>query len=416
MICIKALETLTDFKSYYYKKFSKLKLFFALMITKQLLLFFMKKITIRYKTVNDQTITWFENKNEYVVLENTTANILKEINQGIPIDEIAEKLSLKLEVPLENTIDFVLELERKFFKTKDKIEIVNNHSDVKRPTSFEYTKFYKINNIVFKIAYLSESELAYVHPKFDHLSTNEAIHYQNEFEVFIDHRYIFLFVNNEFIGAWSSDEIHYFQGKFSMELIQKIHQKKENEWLGVFHASAISNGKKSILLLGDSGNGKSTSLALLQANGYTCLADDFVPVDAEKQEVFSFPAAISIKKNSLETLLPLYPELKTSAEYNFKRLNKIVRYLKPNNTDFFAHLPCKDLIFIKYKKDAVLNCQKISNIDAFQQLIPDSWLSAKKENAKQFLAWFSSLNCYQLTYSKNKEMITIVEEIFNNDV
>jgi len=201
-----------------------------------------------------------------------------------------------------------------------------------------------------------------------------------------------------------------------MELIQKIHQKKEVVWLGVFHASAISNGEKSILLLGDSGNGKSTSLALLQANGFTCLADDFVPVDAEKQEVYSFPAAISIKKNSLNTLLPIYPELKTSAEYNFKRLNKIVRYLKPNNINFFSHLPCEHLVFIKYQKDAALNFQKISKINAFQELIPDSWLSPKKENAEKFLDWFSGLNCYQLTYSKNDEMIASVQKIFNDDV
>ncbi|TXD54278.1 MULTISPECIES: hypothetical protein [unclassified Polaribacter] len=374
----------------------------------------MKKTTILNKVFDDQTISWFENKNEYVVLQNTTANILKDINQGKPIHEIAKTLSKKLEIPIEKSMDFVKELQHKFFKSKGKADIVHDHKNLKRPKSFEYTKFYKINNIVFKVSYLSEKELAFVHPKFGHLTTEETSSYLNEFEVFIDQNYIFLYVNNELIGSWSNNEIHYFQGKFSMELIQQIHQKNEEEWLGVFHASAISNGQKSILFLGDSGNGKSTSLALLQANGFTCLADDFVPVDAENQEVYSFPAAISIKKNSLEALLPLYPELETSAEYNFTRLNKIVRYLKPNNSDFFAHLPCNDLVFIKYQKDAVLTCQKISKINAFQQLIPDSWLSPKKENAQKFLDWFATLNCYQLTYSNNDEMIASVEKIFKN--
>jgi hypothetical protein len=186
--------------------------------------------------------------------------------------------------------------------------------------------------------------------------------------------------------------------------------------MGVFHASAVSDGKKSILFLGDSGNGKSTSLALLQANGFTCLADDFVPMDIEKREVFSFPAAISIKKSSLDTLLPIYPELETTAEYNFTRLNKIVRYLKPNNNNYFSHLPCNDLVFVRYEKDSDLICEKISKIDAFQQLIPDSWLSPEKENAQIFLDWFDSLNCYQLTYSKNDEMINTVSKIFENDL
>ena len=108
-------------------------------------------------------------------------------------------------------------------------------------------------------------------------------------------------------------------------------------------------------------------MALLQANGFHCIADDFVPVDAKKQEVYSFPAAISIKRNSLETLLPIYPELKTSAEYHFKRLNKIVRFLPPNNNDYGKHLPCKDLVFIKYKKESDLQFAQIDKIKAFQQ-------------------------------------------------
>jgi hypothetical protein len=197
-----------------------------------------------------------------------------------------------------------------------------------------------------------------------------------------------------------------------MELIQRIHKKEENKWLGVFHASAVSNGEKAVLFLGDSGNGKSTSLALLQANGFTCLADDFVPVDAEKRAVYSFPAAISIKKNSVDTLLPFYPELADAAEFHFKRLQKIVRYLPPNNTDFLSHFPCKDLVFIKYEKESDLDVQKIAKLAAFQQLVPDAWLSPIVENAKVFLDWFGGLNCYQITYSDNTKMIAAVSKIF----
>lgn len=375
-----------------------------------------KDTSFLFKIIENKTILWSHKTNKYAVLEDLTAEIINKINKGISSSEIAIELSEKFSIPEEKTVNFILNIENTFFKSKAKNEIVNHHKGFKRPTSFEYIKFYEINNVVFKVSYFTEKELAYVHPKFDHLTTYDESKHQNEFEVFIEHNHIFLFVDNVFIGSWNSSEIHYFQGKFSMEFIQKIHQKEENDWLGVFHASAISNEKKSVLLLGDSGNGKSTSLALLQAKGLTCLADDFVPIDAKKQEVYSFPAAISIKKNSLETLLPIYPELETSAEYNFKRLNKIVRYLKPNNTNFFAHLPCKDLVFIKYQKDAMLNCEKISKIDAFQQLIPDSWLSPKKENAQKFLDWFSTLNCYQLTYSNNNEMIATVQNIFNNDL
>jgi hypothetical protein len=377
-----------------------------------------KKTSLLHKEVEEKTIVWFGPRNEYLILEHTTANILKEISKGVAVNEIAETLSKKLSIPAKESVDFVLELERKFYKEEkiERLEIVDSYKNTKRPKDFEFIKYYKINDIVFKISFLSDKELSYIHPKFAHLSIDEVTDFKNNFEVFIKHNYIFLYVNNILIGSWDNANIHFFQGKFSMELIQKIHQKEEDKWLGVFHASAVSNGKKTILFLGDSGNGKSTSLALLQANGFTCLADDFVPIDADKKEVYSFPAAISIKKNSLETLLPIYPELENSAEYNFKRLNKIVRYLKPNNTDFLSHLPCKDLVFIKYEKNSALKFDKISKIEAFQQLVPDSWLSPIKENAQIFLDWFDSLNCYQITYSDNNEMIASVAKIFKDDL
>ncbi|WP_218598429.1 hypothetical protein [Polaribacter sp. NJDZ03] len=377
-----------------------------------------KQSNFLYKAIEDKTIVWFENSNEYLILENTTADILKRLSKGIAVKEIAEALSKKLAVPLDRTIDFIIDLEKKIYvpKSNKESEIINDYRDIEKPKSYEFIKFYKVNNVVFKVSFLSEKELSLVHPKFAHLVIKDSSNFDYEFDVFINNKFIFLIVDKQLIGAWSRDDIHYFQGKFSMQFIQKIHQKEEDEWMGVFHASAVSDDKKSILFLGDSGNGKSTSLALLQANGFTCLADDFVPIDIEKREVYSFPASISIKKNSLETLLPIYPELETTAEYNFTRLNKIVRYLKPNNTNYFNHLPCNDLVFIKYEKDADLTCEKISKLAAFQQLIPDSWISPKKENAEIFLDWFSRLNCYQLTYSNNDEMIATVSKIFNNDL
>ncbi|MGJ8743583.1 hypothetical protein [Polaribacter sp.] len=371
-----------------------------------------------YKVVENKTIVWFKNSNEYLVLENETADILKRLSKGISVKEIAAALSKKLSVPVDKTFDFIIDLEKRVYKPKSKKEtkIVNDYRDIQRPKEFEFIKYYKINSLVIKVSYSSEYELYLVHPKFAYLETNITTEFNHQFTVFTNNNFTFLLIDNLFIGAWSQKEIHFFQGKFSMELIQKIHQKDEKQWLGVFHASAVSNGKKSMLFLGDSGNGKSTSLALLQANGFTCLADDFVPMDAKKQEVYSFPASISVKKNSLDSLLPIYPELKNSAEFHFKRLNKIVRYIQPNNEDLFAHLPCNDVVFIKYEKGSDLICDKISKINAFERLIPDSWLSPEIENAQIFLDWFANLNCYQLTYSNNKEMIQTVSNIFNNEL
>ena len=377
-----------------------------------------EKTEFLYKALEDKTITWSESSNQYLILENTTALIFKKLNAGVFIKEIASELSKELSLPIDKTTDFVTDLEQEInaLKIEKDASTINKDNTINKPEKFEFIKYYKINELIFKVEFYSEYELYLVHPKFEHLEIEDKNIYAHTFTIFCEADFIYFYIENNFIGTWNKNEIHFFQGKFSMEIIQAMHQKTEDNWMGVFHASAVGNSEKSVLFLGDSGNGKSTSLAILQANGFGCVADDFVPIDLKKQEVYSFPAAISIKKNSLGTLLPIYPELATTAEYNFKRLRKIVRYLKPNNTEFTQHLPCNELVFIKYEKDADIQFSKIDKIAAFSQLIPDSWISPKKENAQVFLDWFTSLDCYQLTYSNNDEMIQTVSNLFNNDL
>jgi hypothetical protein len=373
---------------------------------------------IIFKKIDSKTIVWFSASNKYIVLEDLTADVIKRLYKGVSHKDIGFILSKKMSLPVDKTIDFILDIERQLFlpNTQKKHQLINDYRDFNPSQIFDFTKYYSINNLLFKVQFQSEHELSLIHPKFSHLEVKPIENISFHYKVFTQNKYIFLLINNDFIGSWSQKDVHFFQGKFSMQIVQDMHHKLENEWLGVFHASAVSNGKESMMFLGDSGNGKSTSLALLQANGYSCIADDFVPVAAQNNEVYSFPSAISIKRNSLETLLPYYPELENSAEFHFKKLNKIVRYLPPNNCDYKTHQPCKALIFIKYKKDVDIVFNKISNINAFENLIPDSWLSPIQKNTEQFLDWFVKLPCYEITYSNNAKMIKTVSKIFNNDL
>ena len=80
-----------------------------------------------------------------------------------------------------------------------------------------------------------------------------------------------------------------------------------------------------------------------------------------------FLQPFQLKKNSLETLSTIYPELQHSVEYHLKLLNKIVRYLPLLNSDYSRHLPCKALVFIKYNKNLDLSIQPISKIKAFEK-------------------------------------------------
>ena len=369
------------------------------------------------KTIEDKRCLWLEGTNQYVVLEHEAFTVVAKLINGVLPKTIAIHLETTLLVPFEAALNFVKELEERVLNSSITVQekSIIELSKVTIPDNFKIITTYRVNSTLIKVSYKGDLEASYIHPKFAHLET-ETADKETDFEVFTANDKIYLAINNKVKYGWSKEEIHYFQGKFSMEFIQAMYHKEECEWMGVFHASAVSNQQKAVLFLGDSGNGKSTSLALLQKHGFQCLADDFVPVAATNKEVYHFPAAISVKNSSLQTLAPLYPLLNDTKEYHLKRLNKRVRYLPPNYTDFQTHLACKDLVFIKYQKDVALSFSKISKQKAFEQLVPDSWLSPKKENAATFLEWFATLNCYQITYSETNEMVASVTKIFNDDV
>lgn len=374
----------------------------------------MKSIIV--KEIESKSIVWFEPSNQYLVVEPITARIINGISEKKELQTMASELETDLDIPYEKAIDFIIDLEEKIVKPNMEIEQSPyfNKKNFSRPDSFEYTKYYNINSKIFQVEYSNEFEVSLIHPKFAHLETEASDSFDQSFQIFNHGNHIYFVINDDLVDSWSQKEIHYFQGKVSMKIIEKIYNKLEEKWIGVFHASALSSEENSILLLGDSGSGKSTSLALLNAHGFNCIADDFVPIDNQK-EVHSFPAGISIKKTAVDLLLPHYPELATTAEHYYKRLGKTVRYIPQTDINYEATFPCKALVYIKYDPSFEFEIENVSNIFAFESLVPDSWISKNAENVAIFLDWFSSLPCYQLTYSNNEKMINAIGKLLKND-
>lgn len=375
---------------------------------------------ILFKDIEDRVILWFESTNKYVVVQKEVSDIIHDLHNEVSENEIALRLSRRLNTPWDVTVSFVSDIKADIYSAnlKKGIEQTKSapHLDELPVSDSFISKFYGINDSTFQIDYQSNHELRLVHPKFAHLEVDAPDAASAHFKVLTHQKLVYLIVDNHLVGTWDEKNIHFFQGKFSMEIIQKLYQKKEDEWMGVFHASAVGKGESCALILGDSGNGKSTSLALLQAHGFECLADDFVPVDSKNNLVHTFPAAISIKRNSIGTLLPYYPELEDLIEIEFEKQQKIVKYLPPKSLNHLPPTPCKVLIFIKYTLGEPCALTPISNIDAFQQIVTDSWLSPLKPNVEGFLNWFEGLPCYQLAYCDNSKMVATIEDLFKDDL
>ncbi len=379
-----------------------------------------KDLYLLVKPLKEKSIVWFKNSNTYVLVAHETAQIIKHYFKDPNLSHLGnwvkERFNLSkqdAEMLLKPVLGLIEQLHLSKSNTVEENIILNALGD--QP---ETVRYYNINDTCFKVSYETESLAFLIHPKFAHLEDITKTNHQHHFEVFSKEDNIVLNVNGNFVGAWSKDKTHFFQGKFSMKLVEKLYNKPESDWLGVFHASAISNGHQNILFLGDSGNGKSTLAALLVSQGHTLFADDFVPVEAKSQQVYYFPAAISIKEKALDTLVPLFPQLKDSPQIDLKYINKSVRYLVAPKleADVKTHLPCKKLVFVKYLKEADLKLSELSREEAFERLIPDSWLSPLSKNTQYFIDWFATLSCYSLTYSDNESMYKCVKELYKDDL
>ncbi len=374
------------------------------------------------RSVEDKEIVWIKESNRYMLVEMPAYNVIKRLADGTGAKEVTAWCSRNYGLPEAESIQFVEGIQQLINEqsANKRMEHENNpsvHSPFP-PINFFSQKFYKIAHFVFSAAYETKELEHLIHPKFAHLETTKQNSCSQYFQVFRHQEQLVLRVNEEIIGQWLPEEDHFLAGKFSMSVVNQVYGKLESDWMAVFHASAISQGNQCILFLGNSGSGKSTLSALLMAKGFNLLADDFVPVDAISKQVFHFPAAVSIKKNALNNLLPLFPELESASEYDFQEMDKIVRYLPPLPIlkDQVLSCTCKALVFVKYKKDSGFKLEKLPKDEAFSQLVPDSWLSPLPENASIFLDWFLELPCFRLTYSDNDKMVHAIEKLFQDDI
>lgn len=369
----------------------------------------------------NKKVVWLPDVNKYIVVSHPVDLIIEHLYQGKSYRLIFEYCINKLGL-LPDEADQTIRIVKNKLKELHKNENVQKketplHLKI-HPTSFNCKRYYQINDLVFFIEFETAQIEYLIHPKFAHLEVPQASEFMNHFQLFFIGSKIVLIVNGKQIGSWFSEMQHFMKGKVSMEILQKIYNKNEDEWMAVFHAAGISNGKEGILFIGDSGDGKSTISAILMASGFEVLADDFLPVESATSQLCSFPAAISVKHSAFGLLVKQFPGLEDSWEYSYPAFNKTVRYLSsPDSAQGkLKKIPCKALVFVKYKANTGLQFSSLSKEIALQKLIPGSWISPLESNAKCFLDWFDSMPCYQLTYSDNEAMIETVKNIFENAI
>lgn len=367
----------------------------------------------------DKKILWLSKHNKYLIANPPLDEIVEKIYDGEPDENIIEFCNKELGLELEESNQLIKDIHKTLAKKLRDIKSEGKGNDLKiekKDLKFACRHYYKINNQVFLIEFETPEIEFLIHPKFSQLTTQAEKKIKHHFQIYESDNQFHLKIDGVNIGSWSRGNENFLSGKVSMEILQKITDTKESDWMAVFHAAGVALGDDGILFLGDSGDGKSTLSAILMANGFEVLADDFLPVLSGSNQMCPFPAGISVKEQAVEMLSTHFPELKKTQSYDFHAQGKIVRYLpNPSATnDEPKKVLCKALVFVKYEPDSELEFESLPKDVAFQKLVPDSWISHEEKNAKQFMEWFANLPCWQLKYSDRSAMIETVQKIFED--
>ena len=364
--------------------------------------------SLSQKISKDDSIVWLKKSNKYLVLNSKILQLIKN-KSSLSSDDFLVEITESLNVSSGIAKKIDKDISELLLETKQiKLKPVKEHSI--KIKDCKMIHHYYFNDTCVKICFDNEETKSLIHPKYSHLAIDNTKNFDVEFKIFKTVNKLVIFKNSQHVGSWSNSELHEFQGKFSMELICSFYNKTEHDWMGVFHASTISKDNRSIMFTGNSGNGKSTLISILMSNGYNIIADDFTPILREDFKTYCFPSAISVKEKSFELVESIHPVITDLKEYFINELKGNVKYLPPITNKINTN--CKSVVWVKYDKDSLNNLEEISKATAIQKFLPDAWISNQDVNAKAFMKWITETNFYELNYSDNKKLISLVDSLF----
>ncbi|HZL09996.1 MAG TPA: hypothetical protein VFC65_08360 [Prolixibacteraceae bacterium] len=345
--------------------------------------------------------------------------VFRKLIKQYKTETIAKEFSTRYSYSFEESLAFVSEIRLKIEEINQPEKPKNNTLqtleglDQYISTAYSIHR-YLLGNKIIEFSYGTQWLENYIHPLINHLETREDIDEKPYFELFaFQDRVVFRF-NNVVKGSWASDESNLVKGKIFMELINVLHNKTDADWLMTVHASAITNGQKTILLSAPPGSGKTTLAALLQANGYQLISDDFVPIDQESFHAYPFPIAMSVKEGSMEVLTSHYPALEKK-QLNYITSEKSVRYLPVENKMMNMIFPVQGFIFVKYDNTVDFILEKLDEVRGITLLLEQTWVAPTKGNTAIFLEKVLQNPFFQLTYSNNQKALDAITQLFENE-
>lgn len=372
---------------------------------------------------NDKHVVWFEESNQWVAFEKPAYTVYKRLNKGKNPKKISRKISEKYSLEKMHAYEFVIEIKNELKKITlnekrdaDKhpksINCFQINSEIPKENVIHY---YTIQNTSIRIDYSNQKLAYYLHAPYQFYAIKKVRIADHNFKVEQSENAFCLFRSELKVNTFNS--ISELKHAFTKEIMKAIYHINGDDWFAWIHASAITNGVKSIIFSSESGAGKSTIATLLQSRGFGVLTDDMVFMNKKDCFAYPVPAALSIKEGSLSILSAYFPSLKAEDLEEYTYGKRKVRYIPPNPdlNDIIKPTPVSDIIFIRYKPGARLSFKKLKKFDSFQRFHKEAWMNGSKKSAKTFINWFESLNYYELEYSDSKSALNLVSELINKN-
>lgn len=379
----------------------------------------MDNIEFVAKKIGNSHLVWFKESNLYYQFKEPVWFVFKKLREKTKFNKIAREFSKRYNYSENESINFVDEVYLKINELSQPDNSIEN-PELQLPNliEFKYNVYavhnYSLGNKLIQFTFETSWLENYIHPLIEHLETENKNSIPNHLELFtFNGRVIFRF-NGQIMGSWSDDESHLTKGKIFMTLLNVMYEKKDADWLMTVHASALSNGKKTMLFSAPPNSGKSTIAALLYTQGYQIISDDFVAIDRQSFKAYPFPSAMSVKDQSLDFLKPMFPALEHK-KLNYINDEKSVRYLPLDNPTSEMIFPVKEFIFVKYDKSVNFKWEKLETLEAIILLLDQTWVAPTFANAEMLFDKVEESSFFKLTYSNTEKALQTLKQLFEND-
>ncbi len=370
-----------------------------------------------HKKLDDNHVVWFRESNQWVGFLPPAFKVYKWNEQGKSRSKIHSKLVKRYGLSNEIADSFIEEIlegiEQVTANTiSSQRKKPKNISNIERDPHPFSVRQYLINGKCFRISFGSKLIEYYIHPPLAHLENSVSGKADEKFHLRGENASFTLVILND-RKAWITDSVVDLKRKLSLTILNSIYNASYPEWFSRIHASAITNGKDSILLSSESGSGKSTLAALLQSKGLRVVSDDFVAMRNDKL-AYPVPSGISIKRGAYPVIRNYFPDFEPENEDRYAYGNKDVCFMSPlGNSDMYAPVTVKAMVFIAFRQDSEFKLNEIAVFDALGLYHQEAWVDNSYDNALLFIEWFEQLSFYKLEYSNTEKALNAIQDLFD---